>query len=213
MDPKEYLMKDLEKDFEKGDIIQIKGNQRIYIIKSSPENLIKYSPHYFKKRGRKAKVSLLIKHKKMGGGVLENIFNKREDENMKLTIPYKYFHDTMEYFNIMKKKSNPEEKKDSFFSSVDNTKMTLITSNGSKDLKKEDKNFLFNFGSKEEELPKKEEPPPTSLFSMGEPEKKEEEIVKEEKDETREREMKVVLEGEILEYTREYYEEKRREGK
>lgn len=186
-------IKDLDKHFEKGDIIKIEGNKKIYIIKYNQDNLLKYCPDFFMKRGKKANVSLLIKKgkngKKMGGAFLENIFNKREDENTRITIPYKHFYDAMNY---LFKRRKPEEKGDFFNKTMETATVTIQKDDieETKILNQEEKKCIF----KENEETKKE----------GETQ---------EEDEIDEKKIKVVIEGEFLEFTREYYEDKRRERK
>ena len=213
----EYI-EDLDRKLEKGDIIKIEGDNKIYFIRYTHNDMLKYNNEYFKKKGKKGKVSLIIKKskKKIGGGILENIFNKREEE--KLTIPYKYFYDSMEYFKIVKnddKNVVKENNDDAFVKTMSKVNIFSLNKNNKRDLSEEEKMEIFKEEKRNNEMIENR-----INDSNGEREEKKEEIEKkkeereeeiENKKEEREKELKIVIEGkEILKNTREYWEGNRK---
>lgn len=153
------------------------------IIDFSIENILNNQPR------KNKKVYLVIKRKRKGGGLNDN-----QEAN---TMPYKRFSDTLKYLT----KLNPyNTEKKNVEVAIKNTNGTFI-----------DK--LFTTTKKAEPKTEEIKTAETSKAETSEEESKMEETPKTEASEEEEEENKIRIvetEGELLEYTREYYEEKRK---
>ena len=186
------FLSDLEKIPTIGDSLITGLDKRVYRIKYTMESFLKYNHEYFKKRGKKARIFLVVNKKKITkGGALEDYF-KKTDETMSITVPYIYFNRMFNYLNVFKNK-------DAFVSTLN--KMNFF-------IKKDGKDVAMNPEEKKIFKEEMEEAAPKE-------EKEEEKISLEEKsikEEKKRKEMKIEIEDEeILKNTREYFDKKREE--